>query len=364
MFSKSLFTKFISIASAIVLVAVQGAVSTSAKAKSKAPKTQASLDRQLQSIRNNIRKKTEDSQQLDNNIRGLQSKIDEGSKKLAGLNQVVEEKQARVEELKTQVDSAKEALDKRIVAIEKSEDPTAVGILLGASNFEDFVDRADLVQKVSKHDFDLIETYSDKLSDYEKEKKAVEQAKSDTSETQENLKSNRSKLEKELKSNISSISSLKKEEARIAFEKKKLEEELSRIQSNYRNDNYDKGRYIWPVPGHNRISSPFGGRRNHKGIDISAPEGTPIVAVADGVVIKANSTDRWGSGWGYHVMVAHGNGYATQYAHCCRIIVSVGQHVKAGQVRGYVGNTGHSFGAHLHFETWLNGHRYNPTNEI
>lgn len=101
----------------------------------------------------------------------MQSKIDEGSKKLAGLNQVVEEKQARVEEMKTQVDSAKEALDKRIVAIEKSEDPTAVGILLGASNFEDFVDRADLVQKVSKHDFDLIETYSDKLSDYEKEKK-------------------------------------------------------------------------------------------------------------------------------------------------------------------------------------------------
>ena len=112
MFSKSFFTKFISIASAIFLVVAQGAVGTSAKAKSKAPKTQASLDRQLQSIRNNIRKKTEDSQQLDNNIRGLQSKIDEGSKKLAGLNQVVEEKQARVEEMKTQVDSAKEALDK------------------------------------------------------------------------------------------------------------------------------------------------------------------------------------------------------------------------------------------------------------
>ena len=63
-------------------------------------------------------------------------------------------------------------------------------------------------------------------------------------------------------------------------------------------------------------------------------------------------------------MISHGNGYATQYAHCSSVNVSVGQTVKAGQVIGRVGNTGHSFGAHLHFETWKGSERYNPVSEL
>ena len=77
-------------------------------------------------------------------------------------------------------------------------------------------------------------------------------------------------------------------------------------------------------------------------------------------MIRANRTDTWGSGWGYYVMIDHGDGYATQYAHCDEILVNVGDHVKRGDPIALVGNTGDSYGAHLHFEVWDNGNRIDP----
>ena len=84
------------------------------------------------------------------------------------------------------------------------------------------------------------------------------------------------------------------------------------------------------------------------------------MAAEDGTVAIANRTDEWGSGWGYYIMLNHGDGFGTLYAHCSIIVADAGQQVKKGQVIGYIGNTGRSYGAHLHFECWHNGSRYNP----
>ena len=107
------------------------------------------------------------------------------------------------------------------------------------------------------------------------------------------------------------------------------------------------------------ITSGFGSRwgRLHAGIDIGAREGTPIVAARGGRVISAG----WNSGgYGNLVVIDHGGGIATAYAHQSRIATSVGASVSAGQVIGYVGNTGASQGAHLHFEVRVNGRAVNP----
>lgn len=118
------------------------------------------------------------------------------------------------------------------------------------------------------------------------------------------------------------------------------------------------GALQWPLPVAGTITSPQGYRTDpitgevsyHSGTDIAAPEGTPILAAADGTVTIANALDSWGGSYGYHVKLDHGGGLTTLYAHCSSICVTVGQQVKAGQVIAYVGHTGRATGPHLHFE--------------
>ena len=118
------------------------------------------------------------------------------------------------------------------------------------------------------------------------------------------------------------------------------------------------GALQWPLPVAGTITSPQGYRTDpitgevsyHSGTDIAAPEGTPILAAADGTVTIANALDSWGGSYGYHVKLDHGGGLTTLYAHCSSICVTVGQQVKAGQVIAYVGQTGRATGPHLHFE--------------
>ena len=123
--------------------------------------------------------------------------------------------------------------------------------------------------------------------------------------------------------------------------------------------------FQWPLPQSYTITSWFGYREDpftgeiayHSGTDIAAPEGTPILAAADGTVTIANAINSWGGGYGYHIKVKHNDTYDTLYAHCSSICVTVGQEVKQGEVIGYVGTTGNSTGNHLHFEVWQNGER-------
>jgi murein DD-endopeptidase MepM/ murein hydrolase activator NlpD len=113
---------------------------------------------------------------------------------------------------------------------------------------------------------------------------------------------------------------------------------------------------VWPVRG--RVTSEFGWRwgRMHQGIDIAAPTGTPIIAAKRGVVIHAGPM----GGYGNCVIVDHGGGFTTVYAHQSRVGARNGQAVEQRQVIGYVGSTGHSTGPHLHFETRVNGSAQNP----
>ena len=118
------------------------------------------------------------------------------------------------------------------------------------------------------------------------------------------------------------------------------------------------GALQWPLPVAGTITSPQGYRTDpitgetsyHSGTDIAVPEGTPILAAADGTVTIANALDNWGGSYGYYVKLDHGGGLTTLYAHCSSICVTAGQQVKAGEVIAYVGQTGRATGPHLHIE--------------
>jgi murein DD-endopeptidase MepM/ murein hydrolase activator NlpD len=122
------------------------------------------------------------------------------------------------------------------------------------------------------------------------------------------------------------------------------------------------GRFIWPVSG--KMGDGYGGARNHPGVDILDPVGTPIWAVLGGKVTRADSGGGYNGGYGNLVVIQHGNGLETRYAHQSTVRVSVGQSVTQGQVIGNVGMTGDTTGPHLHFEVYLNGVRQNPSNYL
>lgn len=124
------------------------------------------------------------------------------------------------------------------------------------------------------------------------------------------------------------------------------------------------GIFTWPLPGHTKITSYFGGRTHpishiyhfHDAIDISAPQGTPIVAAADGTVIKAG----YSGGLGLRVVIDHGNGFVTRYAHMSSITTMINKEVKQGDVIGKVGSTGNSTGNHLDFNITYYGKDVDP----
>ena len=116
---------------------------------------------------------------------------------------------------------------------------------------------------------------------------------------------------------------------------------------------------IRPISG--IITTRFGSRGyGHRGLDVAAPSGTPIKAAAGGTVTTAG----WNNSYGYMLIVSHGNGVQTVYAHCSQLIATNGQSVSQGQVIGKVGSTGNSTGPHLHFEIRVNGVLQDPQNYI
>ena len=125
------------------------------------------------------------------------------------------------------------------------------------------------------------------------------------------------------------------------------------------------GALCWPLPGHTYISCHFGevdafGNAGHRGTDIPAPEGTPILAAHSGTVLVSG----WNDSYGNQVLLDNGAGLSTRYAHMTQTAVTAGEAVTAGQVIGYVGSTGDSTGNHLHFEVMQNGVRVNPMDMV
>lgn len=330
----------------------------------------------INSLKNDMDKKKEYVDSIFEQIENLQNQIDLENEKIEQINSMIREKNNNIESIQRDIDEKSEEFGKRLSAIYKSEDTTLLDVVLKAKDFKDLLDKTEIVSLVAKQDQELVNGLNNSIKSIEEEKKQIEESKLEVSRSKSNLDEKKAELVTIEKENQVVIDEIKNEmyEANsemsaILKEKEKVEDEIGNFQKQSSASSKivrrGSGRYCWPVPGHTIISSPFGANRGsyrHRGVDItgSGVYGAPIVAACSGVVTKSE----YHSSYGNYVMIDHGSGYATLYAHCSRLAVSVGQEVKAGQVIGYVGNTGHSFGAHLHFETLKDGTRYNPTQEL
>lgn len=280
----------------------------------------------------------------------------------------------RLARLKQRLAYAKRVLSARIVAVYKAGEPDILTVALQSEGFADMVERAVYLREVAKQDQRVInavtllkgETRREtvKLAALEQE---AAQLVAQVRERRDQVAGAKGLLASRRGDLASAVGSRKGTLASVAKSRRSDEEDLAAMQRSsatvqgYLNGSpgpikHGTGRFIYPING--SFTSPFGMRwgRLHAGIDLAAPSGTPIRAADGGTVRYAG----WMSGYGNYTCVQHTGSLSTCYAHQSSIGVSVGQSVTQGQVIGAVGNTGHSFGAHLHFEVRINGTPVDP----
>lgn len=196
------------------------------------------------------------------------------------------------------------------------------------------------------------------VNSLEEAEELVKSLKEEYSEIEPDLKITTLYLEEEI-----SDSAIKEAKAKITEKLEKEAEEKKQKEEEKRTVN---GIYLACIPVTGNISSRFGSNESirnhtHKGLDIAAPNGTSIKAVASGTVKFAGYNN---GGYGNLVIIDHGNGVTTYYGHCSKLYVSQGQTVNAGDVIAAVGSTGNSTGNHLHFEIRINDVQVNPQNYL
>jgi murein DD-endopeptidase MepM/ murein hydrolase activator NlpD len=232
-----------------------------------------------------------------------------------------------------------------------------------------------MISEIAKVDQDLIESFSETKAKVEKLAKTLSTNKDILNQSKEALEKAKIVLQNNLVIQNSKLSSLTEEERAMHEQIAEYEEELSKIESEIKllslacvGAEYVGGVMAWPVPGYTRITSTFGMRTHpitgiyklHTGVDIGAPAGTNFIAANDGIVVKAD----YNTAYGNMVILDHGGGVQTLYAHGTDILVEVGDVVTQGTPVLTVGSTGYSTGAHAHFEVRINGEYVEPLDYI
>ena len=291
------------------------------------------------------------------------TKLDNLYKNIESLVSNINDTTVEITKLEKNIDGKKDLFAKRIRAMYVMGNVSYLSVLLNSRDIHEALTNTSMMQMILESDKRLIKQIADAKLELERKKEELEANKvalDDERSKEEQAKKN---LQDAINAKNAYIAELKNNEAKFIAEQKKMQQDDRDLEAKimaaqqYNEGNYGGGRLGWPIPGHSRVSSPFGyrtlyGRKDfHTGTDFPAPVGTNIVAAEEGRVTHAG----WLGSYGQLVVISHGKGISTAYAHCSSILVRVGQVVNKGQVVAKVGNTGNSTGPHLHFEVRVNG---------
>lgn len=247
-----------------------------------------------------------------------------------------------------------------------------IEILFGAKDFSDFLSKLEMISQLMEYDKGILKKLDDTKKKITEAKEELENILVRQEENAVNLEERKASLDSTLlqKQKLLQEATADVEKYKAIYEAAEAAEAaMIRQNSNafaYSANpvKYTGGRFAWPVPGSQRITSYYGYRihpvyktkKFHTGIDIGAGYGLDIVAGGDGVVTMATTN----GGYGKCVIINHGSGITTLYGHCSTLLVSVGDKVTKGQTIAKVGSTGVSTGPHLHFEVRVNGSTTDP----
>ena len=376
----------------------------------------STIQSELEGKQQELHNKSAEKEQMEKEIQELQKKIDElttsinkneadlndTKKEISKTQQIIAEKKKHIEQLQNNIDTRQEVIKKRLQSMqEKPRTNIITEVLTNSNNLVDLVDNMYSVSLILNNDTDIVKKQTQDQETVKSEKEAVEKKEQQLKESgqkleqkQQELQANQqqqqalindlhvkvSKVDSEIEGLEESKSILENQRQAVqkAIEEEKRVEEARKAEEAKKQatasakesgqaaptpQDTNKSGFIKPAAGSK--TSGFGARSidNHKGIDIAASGTVPIIAAADGVVIRSELS----SSYGNVVYLSHrinGKTYTTVYAHMSSRSVSNGQTVKQGQQLGFMGNTGQSYGQHLHFELHIGEWNVGKTNAV
>ncbi|EOC99551.1 murein hydrolase activator EnvC family protein [Caldisalinibacter kiritimatiensis] len=329
----------------------------------------------IDKVEEELNEKKREYKDVTKQIKKLDLQLDEIDKELQklegqlnNLNNDIEVTKKELLEAEKNIEEKNDILNKRLRVMYKNGTVGYLEVLLASKDLEDLLTRLDMIKRIVENDVELLKYMKEQREQIKEKKAQLETQKKMLLSTKQTIQKKRKEIEvvsrakqQLMRSLASNIKELEKQEDDLLNLAKRLEEEIRRKQIAQK---YAGGKLTWPTPGYYRITSPYGMRvhpilktkKMHTGIDIGVPLGGTIVAANDGVVRYAG----WYGGYGKVVIIDHGGGISTLYAHNSRLLVKKGQSVKRGQAVSKAGSTGYSTGPHLHFEVRKNGAYTNP----
>lgn len=374
----------------ILLILSEFAISVHAATQADKAEVQEQInetEKELKEVEANLSQAMKELQTLEGdiseaeyNIQKLQSELNTLLKEISNLEEQLEVKTEEYNEKYEQACT-------RIIAQHKYGNITFLDVLLNSESLTDFLSNYYVVQKIMEADQEFLEELANEKQQIETDKLTVEEKKLQVEKEKKEVEKQNVILTNKKNEKQKRVTTLNAQDAALQKEKEQFYAELNRIEEEIRKQaqqagsgggSYSGGTLQFPCPGYRRVSSWFGNRgaplaggsSYHKGIDFAAAKGTPIYASESGsvILVRNGCTHNYGkskscgcgSGYGNYLMINHGGGLVTVYAHCTSINVSVGSQVTKGQLIATVGSTGASTGHHLHYGVLKNGTYVDP----
>lgn len=326
---------------------------------------------QLNDVQSNLSENLQQVEKLDDRIETAQQELAEQESKITELKESIEEIETQLNSVTEKYNKQVELFKKRMVAIYMAGETQYLDVLLKSSSLSDFISSYYLISQLTEIDENLLNDLESKKKTMDLSRQKLENEKKELATIIENQTRTTRTLQNTKKMRENFI-------AKLSDDEKNLQAKIDEINKQYEEVNqqilalaqngidtaYIGGELAWPVPGYTRITSKYAMRvhpitgqyKLHTGVDIGAPLGANFVAANDGVVVKAGLNAAYGN----MVIIDHGGGISTLYAHGSEILVEVGQTVKRGDPILKVGSTGYSTGPHAHFEVRINGVTTDP----
>lgn len=315
---------------------------------------------------------------LDERNQYTQKQIDLINEQLALMEDLVKQKEEDVKAAAAKEEEQLERYRMRVRAMEENSGQSILDIIVSSSNFSQALAAVDDMGAIMESDRELQEEYLAAREETQKAKAELEEAMEALEARRREFRLEKTRLEQEVREAYELIAGLQNDIDRAVEEYEinaaaedemiayfdELSKQFAQEQDEALRSALANGTFIWPVPDCTLLTSRFGYRmhpilgyeRFHAGVDIGAKAGDTIIASDGGTVAVAEYSDSYGN----YVLINHGNGYTTLYAHMSSMAVEAGQAVEQGDTLGYVGSTGWSTGPHLHFEIRYNDEKTDP----
>ena len=364
------------------------------ESKKQAEEERKSLKNNLTDVKSLLASLETSKSNLENYIQELDADLDDINKKIDQLIVLISDKEFEIQTTERELEEAKRvedtqynAMKRRVKFMYEHGETSTIEMLLSSKSFVDFLNKAEFINRISAYDRMMLDSYiaaKDRVAEKEQalieQKEYLEEAMKAVENEQDALETLMEDKEKEITVFEGDISNkeaaIAEYEAMIAeqdqiikdLERAILEEKKRLLAENKKAIVYDGGEFKWPAPSYTRISDDYGNRTHpilgtqqfHNGVDMAAPNGSPILAAYDGEVIAASYSPTMGN----YIMIDHGDSLITIYMHASSVSVSPGTMVARGEQIGCVGSTGRSTGPHLHFSVRLNGSYVSPWNYL